>query len=302
MKKVSTGIKRCVEPYRPEDEVIRTSIDPTRHPAFRDLVNPRAPLIDGLKRSPPSNVTGSIEISTAFENGDSPPAPVVYLEIGQRRQHVGTYYGRQLYDRVRNHLDWACPRVSGSPCDKTKIYKVPNIAFSGKDDRIMYTAWLELTVTDHNFPESWWYIREAMEETVANTFDIATSDSRNCYWKDLKDQNEKPVEKQWWCNAPEYVQAGITSVRPNKKGKMTTWHDAWLKVNLKFNGKTTEGNFDCPAVVQASRESLAKWIEMYDNSLMSTWDVNNAGPLGQHVCCPENSGGYSNDLCLKTGE
>lgn len=123
----------------------------------------------------------------------------------------------------------------------------------------------EVTVSSAYIPEAnHEEFQTAFIDQIADTFMIAASDEKNCYWFDRKAdfctlcQNwlcgvfmgisrsgQRDTRGQYlrWCNAPEYVRVSVSDI----EGKEI----AHMKVNLKFLGETDQGKFDCVGVIEA---------------------------------------------------
>lgn len=181
------------------------------------------------------------------------------IDIGNQRQHVGSWYGAFTRDEIKAVLKERCRQGKKQWGEKT--YSTEHWSFwteSSSKFHIIESIGNDvyISVTDDNIPGDYGEdLRQAFIEQNTETFMIAVDDDKNCYKWDRKlkiylfcnDKMCAPKDSRaWvirWCNALDFVRVAIADKDGNEK--------AHMKVELKFQGLVDQGKFDCKAIIDA---------------------------------------------------
>ncbi|KAH9861478.1 hypothetical protein J1614_011225 [Plenodomus biglobosus] len=248
-----------------------------------------------------------------------PPPPLLpkaysfNVEISNQRQHVGAWYEDIIRDNLKAELLKKCTKDKIGPVQcKADIHKFDNIESSDGSGRVSKKKAVELSVTGDNIPEDRRKdLQAAFIDQIADTYMIATT-GKNCYQFDRKSticlfctgicipqvpKGQSPDRRGRvvrWCNAPESVKVSLT----DDEGKET----ASMKVNIKFQGSTDQGLFDCVNVIDAvdknAREhrldTMKKAVNFQEMKVV-------VGCLGKEVTgsCPNKECKYQLGSCFK---
>ncbi|KAJ4374728.1 Structural maintenance of chromosomes protein 3 [Neocucurbitaria cava] len=223
--------------------------------------------------------TASMASSMSKEDShQATPSPTNYtfiIEIGNQRQHVGDVSevaaGQNLSTRLSAGLYDKCDKKkTGANTCKSDPIILGLIEHSNERGTVAYLDEerkpVNVNVTSDFIPEDYagkGALQTAFIDQIVDTFTVATSDDKNCYQFDRTsticwfckkklcfgcigqycpehDTRGKIVR---WCNAPEYVRVSLSDAQ----GKEI----AHMRVDLKFQGTTDQGKFDCVGIIDA---------------------------------------------------
>lgn len=171
----------------------------------------------------------------------------LYVEIAGPRQHVGYHIGDKLGGAVWNALNNLCPRENvgkDAPCDMKKT-KIDDVCYDD-DGKEACNSHLEVTVKNVFFKKDD-KVRTALMDAIATTARKQSEQDKNCFWREFSNKKESLVAKWKMCNIGQMFTV-LVSGGNRIQGR--------LDVDIRFNSKTKDGPFDCPASVQPVREGL----------------------------------------------
>lgn len=181
----------------------------------------------------------------------SPQHRIVIVAHSPVKQNVETTVGQQLHDEVYKALDYLCPKDADqctvSENGKPKVY---NIEVVDVEDQILVRRPLGISIRNSSYKKDE-KLRVLMIRTAAGVLWHESIDQKNCY---LTTHGIPPgfVNKITLCNVGNFV--GVNLQGPY--------------IDVKIHFPTKAGNFDCPAILEATdKEVLAGLLPEYKDAL-----------------------------------
>ncbi|CAO2653831.1 Nn.00g105640.m01.CDS01 [Neocucurbitaria sp. VM-36] len=250
------------------------AIDKKRHAPAKDVADSPSCQASSVAPPPPALNTSSSQPGPSPPPPPPPPPPprpayTFTIEISNQRQHVGAWYGPFVRDELSDVLYKKCPSKNpGASACATSVYTFDNIESSRPSDGVVEKEHgVEVHVASAFIPsDQSKELREALRDAfimqIADTYMLSGLDDKNCYTYDRtgtlcircntkfclppsmgrgvpSDTRGRQIR---WCNAPGYVRVIVA----DGEGKEV----AHMRVEVKFQGVTDQGRFDCVGMVE----------------------------------------------------